>query len=123
MGKMQRSKGATGERELCRLLSEHLDTVIVRNLEQSRSGGHDLTGVGGFALEVKRQEQLSIGAWWQQALEQAERAGLKPALAYRQSRKPWKFIVRLQDIADNMTGGNVAEVGLEAFCQLVRETD
>ena len=121
MGKMQRTKGATAERELARLLSERLGVEIVRNLEQSRSGGHDLAGVGAFALEVKRCETLSISAWWNQATSQAERCGLRPALAYRQSRKPWRFMVRLCDLAENLTGEETAELCLEGFCLLVRE--
>ena len=39
MGRMQRSKGSAGERELARLIDEHLGIRLVRNLEQSRRGG------------------------------------------------------------------------------------
>lgn len=119
MGRMQRNKGATAERELCRLLSEHLGTGVVRNLEQSRSGGHDLNGVGPFALEVKRQESLSLSAWWRQAVMQAERCGLRPALAFRQNRRPWRFLVRLQDINPCLNGEHTAETDLEGFCAVV----
>jgi len=122
-GAGRRSKGAAAERELSKLLAEHLGTEISRNLEQTRSGGHDLIGIPGWALEIKRQEKLSINAWWQQALEQSERSGLKPALAYRQSRKPWCFVVRLADIAENMKGQPyTAETDIEGFCLIVRES-
>lgn len=120
MGRMQRSKGARGERELANLLAEHLGTEISRNLLQTRQGGHDLDGLP-FALEVKRHEQLNLNAWWTQATRQAESAGLPPALAYRQSRKPWRFIVRLADLCPNITGEHTAEISLEAFCLIVRE--
>lgn len=120
MGRMQRSKGARGERELANLLAEHLGTEISRNLLQTRQGGHDLDGLP-FALEVKRHEQLSLNAWWEQATAQAESAGLPPALAYRQSRKPWRFILPLSSLCPSCTGDHTAELNLEAFCLIVRE--
>jgi Holliday junction resolvase len=121
MAKMQRSKGARGERELARLLAEELGTDITRNLLQTREGGHDLDGLP-VALEVKRQEALNINAWWRQAVAQAEASGLAPALAYRQSRKPWKFIVRLSDITDRVTDMDLlCEIEMDAFCYLIRE--
>ncbi len=121
MGKMQRSKGARAERELANLLAEELGTEISRNLLQARQGGHDLDGLP-FALEVKRHEHLNINAWWCQATRQAESAGLPPALAYRQSRKPWRFILRLSDLCPTYTGDHTAEISLEAFCMIARET-
>jgi Holliday junction resolvase len=121
MAKMQRSKGARGERELARLLADELGTDITRNLLQTREGGHDLEGLP-FALEVKRQETLNINAWWRQAVAQAEASGLSPALAYRQSRKPWKFIVRLSDVSSSVNDtGLRCEIEMDAFCYLIRE--
>lgn len=122
-GRGRRSKGAAAERELARLLSDHLGASIIRNLEQTRSGGADLLGVGAFALEVKRQESLSLGAWWQQACDQAQRAGMKPALAYRQSRRPWRFVVQVGTVNEIFAGQPfTAELCIEGFSLLVRET-
>lgn len=119
---MQRRKGATGERELIRLLRERLGTDIVRNLGQSRDGGHDLLGVGRFALEVKRCEKLALPSWWRQAVEQAEKAELYPALAYRQSRQPWRFVVPLAVLMGEPVGSQaVATLDLDGFCMAVRE--
>ncbi|NBW12661.1 MAG: hypothetical protein EBR82_32020 [Caulobacteraceae bacterium] len=96
MGKMQRNKGARGERELFALLSDGLGLNITRNLVQTRSGGADTMDIPGFAIEVKRQEVLKMSEWWTQTLSQA---GDKiPVLAYRQSRKPWHFLISLYDI-------------------------
>jgi len=39
VGASQRNKGAAGERELAKLLSEALDIDCSRNLEQTRCGG------------------------------------------------------------------------------------
>jgi len=96
MGKMQRNKGAQGERELFSLLSDGLGLNITRNLVQTRSGGADTMDIPGFAIEVKRQEALKINEWWEQTLMQA--ADRIPVLAYRQSRQPWRFLIALYDI-------------------------
>lgn len=122
-GRGRRNKGASAERELARLLSDHLGASIIRNLEQSRSGGADLLGVGAFALEVKRQESLSLGAWWQQAVDQAKRSGMKPALAYRQSRRPWKIVFEIGAVNPDYQGQPfTVETCIGGFCLLVRET-
>nr|WP_320050743.1 hypothetical protein [uncultured Desulfuromonas sp.] len=121
MGAMQRNKGAAGERELAKLLSDELGADITRNLLQTREGGHDLDGLTGWALEVKRQERLNLTAWWKQTVEQAQRTGQKPVLAYRQSRRPWSFVVRLNDIWPALTGDHTAQLSLDAFCLLFRE--
>lgn len=93
-GKGRRNKGANAEREFAKLLGEKLGLKLERNLEQTRAGGHDLIGLPGIALEVKRCEQLAINQWWRQAVRQAGQ-GLIPCLAYRQNRKPWKVSVPL----------------------------
>jgi len=67
MGRMSRTKGAAGERELRRLFEAELGTYIVRNLEQTYSGGQDLLGVDVWAVQVKRDRHTSHGrraAWW-----------------------------------------------------------
>jgi hypothetical protein len=94
-----KSKGANGERELAALLTSWAAEIgvtldLIRNLEQTRSGGHDLLGVPGLATECKRVEVLSVGSWWAQADAQGVIAGLQPLLAYRQSRKKWQFMTR-----------------------------
>ena len=58
MSAMQRTKGAGGERELARLLQEHLGIPVNRNLQQTRQGGADLIDVPGWAIEVKRAANL-----------------------------------------------------------------
>lgn len=109
-GSMSRSKGQRGEREFAQLLTEWAEPVVQsvegarslemkRNLVQSRQGGHDLVGLDWLAIEVKRQENLSIPAWWRQAVQQAERVpGSIPFLAYRQNRTPWRFRVMVQSL-------------------------
>jgi len=124
MGASQRTKGAAAERELAKLLSERLDVRVERNLEQTRSGGADLLGVGPFALEAKRHERLAINAWWAQACAQAGEA--LPALAYRQSRQPWTILLPLEVLIDPYSKGvdwlecHRAALCIDGFCRLVK---
>ncbi len=95
MSKMARNKGANGEREILKWFEEnfaHL-TQLRRNFLQSREGGCDSLSIPGIALEVKRQEQLSVRSWWLQATEQAVKVERMPVLAYRQNRLKWKFCI------------------------------
>ena len=79
MAAMQRTKGAAGERELARLLRDHLGAEVVRNWVQARPGGADLLGVHGWAIEVKRAARARLNEWWQQTCQQADVTGQRPA--------------------------------------------
>lgn len=108
MGINIRQKGQEGEREVAKLLNgiivevmRELEfpeeqiaaaaTTVQRNQNQSAVGGNDLNNCLGLSIEVKRQEQLSVGTWWQQTLKAAERNNEMPVLIYRQNRKPWRI--------------------------------
>lgn len=97
MSAMSRSKGARAEREVLSLLGDELGQSLRRNLSQTREGGADCICVKGFAIEVKRQEQLSRPAWWRQAVEQARRLGVEPMLLYRRNREPWTAWIHTTD--------------------------
>lgn len=103
-----RNKGASAEREVKNLLNNIVDAVrlelglpwleenerpIQRNQMQSAVSGHDLIGCFGLAIEIKRQETLSLNAWWDQTVTQAQRVGGCPVLLYRQNHKPWKAVM------------------------------
>ncbi len=101
-----RQKGAQGEREIADMLNsiiynamkelefpeaeclKGLNTVQ-RNQMQTAIGGNDLTNCLGLSIEVKRQETLSVPAWWRQTVVAAERNNEMPVLMYRQNRKAW----------------------------------
>lgn len=106
MGIDVRQKGAEGEREVAKILNAIIVEVMTamaypaeqveaaarsvqRNQNQTAVGGCDLTNVFGMAVEVKRQEALSIGTWWRQCVAAAERNNELPVLMYRQNRKAW----------------------------------
>jgi hypothetical protein len=139
MSRMQREKGAGAERELAGAIFEELGVRLVRNLEQSRAGGHDLTlapeqsgpvadALSRYALEVKRHAKATpalLAGWWAQAQAQAEAAGLVPALAYRPDRMPWRVVLPLAELRVELTRAAgiefTAELSLPAFCAIVRE--
>lgn len=99
-----RGKGQRGEREVVKLLQAVVDVirmrlgqppiVIQRNQLQSHLGGEDLTGLDGFAVEVKFQETLVIPAWWKQACDQAALKDAVPILFYRVTRSKWTVMFR-----------------------------
>lgn len=107
-----RAKGANGEREIADALNyiiyqqmkllgmseqEALKgmTTVQRNQNQSAVGGNDLTNVLGLSVEVKRQETLSIPAWWRQCVVAANRNNEVPVLVYRQNRKAWQVMTKM----------------------------
>lgn len=133
MGKINsRAKGAAGEREFCKELGEHLGDALVeplkRNLEQTRNGGHDILGLEGFALEIKRYKRVKesdVKEFWAQAVEQAKRVGAQPVLAYREDfqswrvRIPWGFMMDDQDWDEDVDF--TLELSLKAFASIIRE--
>lgn len=121
-----RAKGAAVEREFCAMIATHLGVSCQRNLEQSRSGGHDITGLDGWAPEIKaranvppRSELINM---WAQTLEQAEKASAKPVLAIKVNRRGWTCFVDLADLnASWARCRSWAAIEPEDFFQLVRE--
>lgn len=131
-----RDKGQGGEREIADMLNYIIYSTmkkmaypeaeclkgmrtVQRNQMQSAVGGNDLTECMGLSIEVKRQEALSIPAWWRQTVAAAERNKEVPVLMYRQNRKSWH--VRLPiwiPLPANPFQGQVAvvgEVGIDEF--------
>lgn len=124
MTAMQRRKGADGERELARLLREHLGADVTRNLIQARQGGADLLGLDGWAIEVKRAVRPRLTEWWLQTCTQAEVTGQRPALFYRLDRQPWRVVVALRHVATGFDHAPLAmrlETDVEVFAALARE--
>lgn len=59
MGRLQRDRGASTEREIASYLSDQLGTAVKRKLGQARDSGEDIN-VPPFRIEVKRRKQLSV---------------------------------------------------------------
>lgn len=109
MGANPRTKGAEGERQVIKMLTplvvsvmtdmgapkaqiEAAQKMIQRNQNQSAVGGNDLTHTFDISIEVKRQEQLAINTWWNQCEVAANRNNELPLLIFKQNNKPWRFI-------------------------------
>jgi hypothetical protein len=103
-----RTKGATAERGIADDLNLIINMVrlelgipvpgkptVQRNQQQSAVGGCDLVGTFGLAIEVKRQEALSIGTWWAQCVKSAEALDEIPVLLFRQNKSAWRCIIRV----------------------------
>lgn len=117
-----RAKGAAGEREFLKAVHERTGIKGSRNLEQTRSGGHDVNGLPGWAPEVKRREVLDVAGWWQQALDQAKIANKKPVLAYRQNRKPWRVVILLSEISPAFAGSDATcTISIDTYCSILKE--
>lgn len=108
MGANARDKGQRGEREIADMLNlivsevrsskgyppfETRDGLFQRNQNQTAVGGSDLSNPLSLEIEVKRQEQLSINAWWKQTLESAARTDGIPILIFKQKYKPWRVVM------------------------------
>lgn len=125
MGKLSRTKGASGEREFINLLKGYLgDIDIKRNLTQYQQKNEcDIMGFDDYAIEVKRKKTPSINSWWSQAESQAQAVNKIPVLAYRLDRHQWRVRVPMF-LLNGVTGSGVdwtCEMGVEAFCAVVRE--
>ncbi|AXT46370.1 MULTISPECIES: putative PDDEXK endonuclease [Chromobacterium] len=101
-GRRSRNKGATGEREFCKLLSEELGIDVRRKLGQARDSGDDAQ-VGKFRFEVKRREKLAVMDWCRQ-VEQAAGDGDVPIVAFRQNGEEWRVVLKLEDFLPLLRG-------------------
>jgi hypothetical protein len=134
-----RAKGAGAEREFAGLVRDWTGVRLIRNLEQTRSGGHDLivhpdeTGHAAdafrrLAIECKRYQTVTDGnlqKWWDQALTQAEQSELIPILTYRANRSPWRVVVPMglvnPILNQNSQLNYTATLSIEAFCLVIME--
>ena len=129
-GRAARGKGQRGEREFCDMLSAAFPQClrVRRNIDQAFDGGEDITPqmVPGFSIEVKRQETLSIPAWWRQAVTQAIDRSIYdndeciPVLAFRQNRKKWRILVPLRLVVPFANLSESVEMTFESFILVVR---
>lgn len=101
-----RTKGAAGERELAKILSEELNIKVNRKLDQAREGGDDMQ-IGKFRIEVKRRENLQPDKWMEQ-VEKCAEVGEFGVVAYRRNGQKWRWIIphdlMIQVLRDNIDG-------------------
>lgn len=124
-----RQKGKSGELQLIKELKGWLgdDLDIQRNLQQTRQGGYDITGVSGWAIECKRPAKFKLGdlnGWWKQTVRQANDAELKPVLFVRANNQPWFAYIKLSSdgLFNDDDPRSMMQIHLEAWCAIVRES-
>ena len=122
MSASQRNKGARGEREVARLISDLLGFEVSRRCRQ-HDGDCDLEGVPGWSVEVKNQAKVNrslLRAWWDQAETQAKSTGSSAALWYKRAPGWWRVIwITAEGIA---AWEYLHEGEPEAWAAAVRET-
>lgn len=100
-----RDKGQRAERAAVAVLQPIVDKVyalagvpeadwpkLIRNLQQTQSGGFDIAGIDWLALEIKHQENLNISGWWKQTLQQAGTTRV-PVLMYKRNNIAWRVMM------------------------------
>lgn len=114
MSKTSRTKGANGEREVCKILSDALGETFTRKLGQARDSGNDID-LGPYRVEVKRRKKIAVTEF----MEQAEKACLfasgdwepghaadyfgklsKPLVIMREDGEKWLVMQPLEDWID-----------------------
>ncbi len=123
-GRSNRNRGAAAERELARWIKDELGVEVSRNLKQyQRSQEGDLTPLGPFLLEVKYHARLNVREWWKQAVVSAKACGLIPVVAYKVSRKGWRFLLPHTSAQGEWSHDfeYTVDVGPACFAMIVRE--
>lgn len=115
-------KGKQAERNFANKLELLIGIKLTRNLNQSRSGGHDLEGIPCLAIEVKDHTTLKLPAWWAQTVKQAQDIDRIPMLAYNVPNKGWRIRLPLHSVVgrieEDFSLDGTFEVRLEAFATL-----
>ncbi|WP_290371909.1 hypothetical protein [uncultured Parasutterella sp.] len=92
MSKSQRTKGADGEREVCRIIHEQLGVEVSRNLSQTREGGADIK-FPPFSIEVKRRSRIGNVYEWMEQSQKSCSGSEKPIVICRADRRDWLVVM------------------------------
>lgn len=106
MGKMQRAKGARGEREVCRLFDAHgLHAIRSAPLQAARASNAPdvlVRELPTLWTEVKRMKRVPVSSSFRQAIRDCDthdRSSV-PLLAFREDGTEWLACLRLSDLLD-----------------------
>lgn len=97
-GRRARKKGTRGELDLAHAC-EAIGIACERSARNGVTSAEDMQhALAGFMLESKRREQLALPAWIRKLEAEAGELDLRPLLAFRRNREPWRLVVRLEDL-------------------------
>lgn len=96
MSATERRKGATAEREVCRILHEHgwPNARRTHDGREQAQRGDIANGPAGCHFEVKRHERLNVPKAFDQLVADAPASSV-PVLVHRPSRHEWMATVPL----------------------------
>lgn len=97
MSKSQRTKGASGEREVCGLIHEHLGIKAVRNLMQTRDGGADIK-LYPYSIEVKRRARIGNLYDWMEQSKAGCANDERPLVLCRADRCEWLAVMPIAEL-------------------------
>ena len=115
-GRAMKAKGSAFEREVVRVLHDHGLALAARSYGAGRPCGvGDISGVPGFALEVKACRRLDLAGWADEAAREAANVGpgtVPVAVVKRRGHPPEDAyaVLRLVDFAE-MVAARRPEVG------------
>ena len=109
MSKFARDKGRRGEQDVARILRDGLGMDVQRNLDQTREGGYDITGLEPFCIEVKNRNRLQLKSWWKQTEAQAAPSCGVPVLVYKR-KGAWLCIIGVDGGYINTTLGTAMAI-------------
>lgn len=124
IGRSSRRKGQVGERALATELKDLLG-LDVRRRVRNHAGETDLTGLQGWAAEVKNCAKPELAAWWSQTVDQTAQGEI-PVLFYKLPRRPFRAVVPLGLVIGTAAQADIAmtmEMSLEAFAAVYREIE
>ena len=98
---MSRRKGAAGERQAAKLLTELTGTAWQRSIGQTRRGGSEVADVvaeafPGIHIEVKRGKQVSLWGALKQAT--ADCVDNTPVVLARRDNEGWVIMMRVKSL-------------------------
>lgn len=97
MSKLQRTKGAGGEREIVRMIFDYLGVIATRNLNQTRDGGADIK-LAPYSIEVKRRARLANVYDWMEQSKNSCVDNERPIVVMRADGKKWLAVLPIEEL-------------------------
>lgn len=91
-----RQKGASGERELAKILRSYGYDSRRGQQYSGANGDADVVGLDGVHIECKRVEKLNVYDAMDQSIRDANKDEI-PAVFWRKNRKAWLVTLTLED--------------------------
>lgn len=117
-----RNKGASFERQVAKMIFDHLGYTVKRNLDQYQAAGnYDLTGMPGWAIECKAYRSVKTADkknFWTQACGQVS-PGERPVVIYKADRQPIRVMFAPFDFYPEDDMRSVIECDFETWCAWV----